>query len=184
MSPFHIIEEIFSAFATSGHRHYGESVTELQHALQCALLATQNNEDPAMIVACLLHDYGHLRHHLGEKSALAGIDARHELIGASELAERFPEAVTEPIRLHVEAKRYLCHREPGYFDTLSEASVLSLELQGGVMNEPEAGVFELLPHSRAAIRLRRYDDGAKVADLPVPGLESYRRLLESMVVTR
>ncbi len=156
-------------------------MTEEEHALQCAYLAENHGESPELIVSCLLHDYGHLLHNLGEDIALSGIDARHEEIGASTLAGIFPDSVVEPIRLHVAAKRFLCQRDSAYRLGLSEASVLSLDLQGGVMSEMEASAFELLPYSAPAVRLRLYDDSAKSTNLQIPGLDHYRHLLESMV---
>ncbi len=176
-----IINNIFQLFAERGHRQYGEDVTELQHALQCALFATHNHEPEAVIAACLLHDYGHLLHDLGEDIAEQGTDAKHEELGANQLAPFFPPAVTEPIRLHVTAKRYLCFRQPDYFQGLSEASQLSLQLQGGVMTEKEAQTFAQNPYCAAAVRLRRYDDAGKIKDFSTPDLESYRTLLVSLL---
>ncbi len=182
MSQEKIVEEIFTLFAARGGRQYGEEVTELEHALQCAMMATQRGEPEALVAACLLHDYGHLLHDFGEDIADRGIDARHEELGAARLARSFPPEVVEPIRLHVEAKRYLCRRRPEYVQGLSEASQLSLRLQGGTMTEEEAMAFERHPHGESAIRLRRYDDAAKIRGLVTPPLESYRSLLESLAI--
>lgn len=176
-----MIETVFALYRERGHRQYGEDVTELQHALQCAMFAAKNNEPDAVIAACLLHDCGHLLHDFGEDIAEHGTDARHEELGADRLALIFPPEVAEPVRLHVAAKRYLCRRQPDYFHGLSEASQLSLQLQGGAMTEAEALAFEQNPHGDAAVRLRRYDDAGKVKDLSTPGLESYRTLLESLL---
>lgn len=176
-----IINEIFALFAERGQRQYGEDVTELEHALQCALFATQAGEPGQVVAACLLHDYGHLLHDLGEDVAERGVDASHEERGAAHLARNFPLEVVEPIRLHVAAKRFLCLRQPEYFDGLSAASQLSLQLQGGVMSDAEACDFEVLPHSAAAVQLRRYDDAGKIPYLVTPPLESYRSLLTTLV---
>lgn len=176
-----VINEIFALYNERGHRQYGEDVTELQHALQCAAFAAHNNEPAHIIAACLLHDYGHLVHDLGEDIAERGVDARHEELGANRLAAWFVPEVVEPIRLHVAAKRYLCWKVPKYFDGLSEASQRSLQLQGGIMTDAEAAVFELSPHGEAAARLRRYDDAGKIKDLETPALELYRSLLENFV---
>lgn len=175
-----IINEIFALFAARGQRQYGEDVTELEHALQCALFATEAGEPGHLIVACLLHDYGHLLHNLGEDAAERGVEASHEARGAVHLARYFPPAVVEPIRWHVAAKRFLCWQQPEYFNGLSTASQLSLRLQGGVMSEREAHRFELLPHCAAAIQLRRYDDAGKIPNLVTPTLESYRSLLTTL----
>lgn len=181
MQSTEVINKIFALYQERGHRQYGEDVTELQHALQCATFAARNNEPAHIVAACLLHDYGHLIHSLGEDIAEHGVDARHEDVGANQLAPLFGAEVVEPIRLHVAAKRYLCWKIPGYKKGLSEASQLSLQLQGGVMTEDEAQAFEQNPHGKAAARLRRYDDLGKFKDLPTPDLESYRSLLEVFV---
>lgn len=181
MQPTQIINDIFALYHQRGHRQYGEDVTELQHALQCAMFAARNNEAPNIVAACLLHDYGHLVHDLGEDIAEHGVDAQHEELGANRLAPLFVAEIVEPIRLHVAAKRYLCWKVPNYFDGLSEASQRSLQLQGGVMSDDEAVAFEQNPHGEAAARLRRYDDAGKIKDLTMPELESYRSLLERFV---
>lgn len=176
-----IINDVFALYETGGHRQYGEEVTELQHALQCAMFAQRAGEPAHMIAACLLHDYGHLLHDLGEDIAEHDVDARHEELGAKHLANIFIPEVVEPIRLHVAAKRYWCWRQPSYFEGLSEASKQSLQLQGGVMSQTEASEFVRNPYSDAAVWLRRYDDAAKVKDLATPPLETYRTLLTAFV---
>ncbi len=176
-----IINEIFVLYETRGHRRYGEDVTELQHALQCALFAKRAGEPAHMVAACLLHDYGHLLHDLGEDIAEHGVDAQHEELGANHLAQFFIPEVVEPIRLHVAAKRFRCWRQPKYYDGLSEASQRSLQLQGGVMTEAQAAEFIRHPYSEAAMWLRHYDDAAKVKDFVTPKLETYRTLLEAFV---
>lgn len=183
MAASQIINEILALYEARGHRRYGEDVTELQHALQCAMFAQRTGEPAHMVAACLLHDYGHLLHDLGENIAERGVDARHEELGANHLAQIFIPQVTEPIRLHVAAKRYLCWRQPKYFDGLSEASQQSLRLQGGAMTEVEAADFMRNPYSYAAVWLRRYDDAAKVKDLATPLLKTYRTMLEAFVST-
>ncbi len=175
------IDDIFASFDAHGHRHYGESVTELQHALQCATFAQQAGEPPLVIAAALLHDYGHLCHHLGEDIADRGVDARHELLGASLLDDLFVDEIVEAARLHVAAKRYLCWKEPLYLDGLSVASRQSLSLQGGPMTYGEARMFESEPHFEMAVRVRRYDDLGKVANMATPDLESFRPLLAAFL---
>jgi phosphonate degradation associated HDIG domain protein len=181
-TPSEIVDEILRHFRERGHRHYGEDVTEEQHALQCATFAQRNGEPPQLVAACLLHDYGHLLHDLGEDIAGKGVDARHEDIGANRLKRHFGDEIVEPARLHVEAKRYLCWKEPEYLAGLSEASRLSLQLQGGPMTDGEAREFERNPHHEAAVRLRRYDDMGKVTDMQTPAVEEFRPLLESFVL--
>src|SRR5229473_2670347 len=121
MSP---INDIFGRFDRHGADAYGgERVRQLEHALQCATLAESEGAEPRLITAALLHDIGHLIHDLGDSPAARGIDDRHELRGREWLARWFGEAVTEPVRLHVNAKRYLTATDPGYFATLSPGSV-------------------------------------------------------------
>ena len=176
-----VVDEIFDRFQESGDELYiGEPVTVSEHMLQAAALAQRDEAPPDLVAAALLHDYGHLVHDLPEDSAERGVDTRHEELGFAFLERSFPPEVTEPIRLHVAAKRYLVAVDPGYRDELSPASSLSLELQGGPMSRKEIAAFERGPHAEGACRLRRWDDSAKEPGLDVPSLESYRGLLESL----
>lgn len=176
-----VFNDIARLFEQRGHRHYGENVSEIQHALQAATFARQHGEPEEIVLACLLHDYGHLLHDLGEDIAEHGIDARHEEVGADALREMFPPEIVEPIRLHAAAKRYLCWKNGTYHDGLSEASQLSLTLQGGPMTDDEARQFEAHPHFKAAVQLRRYDDMGKVPDMETPDLESFRGVVAAFV---
>jgi len=163
--------------ARGGAAYFGEPVSQLEHALQTAHCATRAGSPPELVVAALLHDIGHLLHDLPESVADSGIDTRHETAGYEWLLARFGPAVAEPVRDHVAAKRYLCRVEPEYLTRLSPASVQSLQLQGGPLNDREVSQFESRPHYREAVILRRWDDEAKVPGLPVPPLEGYRELL-------
>lgn len=177
-SPESITDEVMDVFTQRGSEAYfGEAVTQLEHALQAAHLAVQAGASDALVVAALLHDIGHLLHSGGEDVAERGIDTRHERIGARWLSPRFGVAVSEPVRLHVAAKRYLCHTDPAYFARLSPASVQSLELQGGPMGIGESRQFERQDHWQEAVALRHWDEEAKVVGLAVPSLESYRARL-------
>ncbi len=148
---------------------YGlHDVTQRQHALQAAMFAERDGHPAALITAALLHDVGHLVHDLGENPAGRGIDDRHEQVGHDFLVQWFGPEVTEPVRLHVAAKRFLCATEADYFGKLSPDSVLSLSLQGGPMSAAETAAFRALPHWREAVQLRRYDEMAKVKDLATP----------------
>ena len=167
-------------FDQLGGAHYGEAVTQLEHALQCAHHARAAGDPDALVAAALLHDIGHLLQKQGEDAADRGLDAFHERIGAAWLAQGFGPLVTEPIRLHVEAKRYLATRETGYLESLSPASSQSLDLQGGAMTEPEADAFSASPGFEAAIRLRRYDELGKVEGVVIAPLADYRDLLISL----
>jgi len=175
------LDDVIATYREFGDRHYGENVTEIQHALQCATFAQQAGEQPVLVAACLLHDYGHLCHDLGENIADQGVDARHENIGANKLRHLFVDEIVEAGRLHVAAKRYLCWKEPGYYAGLSESSRKSLHLQGGAMGDTEAREFESLPHCDLAVRVRRYDDMGKLPDMTTPDFESFRPLLSGFL---
>lgn len=174
----------YDAFAARGWQAYGESVTQTEHALQSAAIAASRGMTPAAIVGALLHDIGHLLHDQPDDVADDGVDTRHEDIGADWLVERFGPEVAEPVRLHVDAKRYLCARREGYADTLSSASRLSLALQGGPMNDDECAVFESSPWFEAAIALREIDDLAKATDASVPPLAHWETLVASLERSR
>jgi [1-hydroxy-2-(trimethylamino)ethyl]phosphonate dioxygenase len=153
---------------------YGlHDVNQRQHALQAAMIAEQDGCSDALVAAALLHDIGHLVHHLGENPAEHGVDDRHEEVGHEFLVRWFGPEVTEPVRLHVAAKRYLCAVESDYFSRLAPDSVRSLALQGGPMNADEVASFRALPQAEAAVQLRRYDEAAKVKDLPTPPVSHF-----------
>lgn len=168
------IGQIESLFAARGSAWYGgESVSQLQHALQAATFAEAESASPALIVAALLHDVGHLLHDLPEDAARDGIDDRHEMLGATWLSEQFGADVAEPVKMHVAAKRYLCAVDAAYLATLSPASRLSLQVQGGPMRSEEISVFEKRPFFNEAVRLRRWDDEAKVVKAETPALSHF-----------
>ncbi|MGL6073955.1 MAG: phosphonate degradation HD-domain oxygenase [Fimbriiglobus sp.] len=169
-----ILDEIETLFQARGADEYiGEAVSQLEHALQSAMLAEEENAPPALVVAALLHDVGHFLHSHGEDFVDQGIDDLHEERGQKFLVEHFGPEVTEPVRLHVVAKRYMCATREGYHASLSLASQRSLELQGGPMNPTEVAAFEKHPHHAAAVRLRLWDDKAKIAKLPTPPLSHF-----------
>lgn len=174
------VDEIYALYEGRGGSLYGgEQVTQLAHALQCAASAEAEGAPSALIAAALLHDVGHLIHTLGPEPAERDIDDRHQVGGAEWLRRWFGAEVTEPIRLHVDAKRYLCAVEPGYFEMLSQASVWSLQLQGGRFDAEGAARFIQAPHAAEAVRVRRWDEAAKVPELKTPDLQHYRRHLEA-----
>jgi phosphonate degradation associated HDIG domain protein len=178
--PAEVLERIDRLFAERGADEYhGEAVTQLEHALQCAALAERAGQPTAVIGAALLHDIGHLLDDHGEGYLDRGCDDRHEELGARFLLRAFGPEVTEPIRLHVPAKRYLCATRADYIAALSPASVRSLEFQGGPMSVLERAEFEAHPHFRAAVVVREYDDAAKVAGLVTPPLAHFRAYLEA-----
>ncbi len=179
-----VADHVVRLFAYGGaNAYFGEPVTQAAHALQCAQLAVRDGADAALVVAALLHDVGHLLHGLPEDIADYGTDARHEHAGHEWLARYFGEAVIEPVRLHVDAKRYLCAVEPSYLETLSPASLQSLALQGGPFTAAEADAFARLPYAAAAVRLRRWDDEAKVPGLDPPSLADYTARIDALTRT-
>ncbi len=178
-----IVNKIIELFTRHGARAYhGENVSQTEHALQAADLAVRDGAPDPLVVAALLHDVGHLLEGQDEDLADHGVDGFHELAAYQWLAKDLGQEVLEPIRLHVEAKRYLCAVDSHYLESLSPASRRSLELQGGPMPAEERACFEANPFYREAIRLRRYDDTAKVPGLDVPDLEHYRSRLEAAVL--
>ncbi len=176
-----VTNQIFELFQARGHdAYFGEGVSQLEHALQAAWLAEQSKAPGPVIAAALLHDVGHLIHGMPEDIADKGIDGLHEDAGSAWLAKHFPPEVTEPVRLHVEAKRYLCHVDDTYQGLLSPSSQQSLALQGGPCTAEEARELEANPYFKNAVSLRRWDDAAKVPGLTVPPLEHYRTLIDSL----
>ncbi len=168
------IDSIRALFDARGGRQYsGEPVTQLEHALQSAQFAERSGASNELITACLLHDYGHLANDRGETPTLRGVDDRHQYHGVRALKRMFPAAVVTPIRLHVDAKRYLCAVDSAYWAGLSQDSKRSLELQGGIYTAEEVGRFIARPFAQDAVKLRRWDDLAKVADCETPDLEHY-----------
>ena len=180
MSGDNPVDYVIRLFKEKGDASYiGEPVSQTEHALQAAWAAEQAGADGPLIVAALLHDVGHLLHDLPEDCALDGIDDAHEVRGSRWLEQHFSPDVTEPVRLHVPAKRFLCATDASYMSQLSEASVLSLKLQGGPFNSEEATAFREHPYAKASVALRRYDEQAKIPGLQTPGFEHYRPLMEA-----
>ena len=176
-----ICDDIFSLYENSGAAAYfGERVSMTEHALQTAHFAQTASAPPHLVVAALLHDIGHLLEEVPEDLAEWTKDARHEEIGGRWLAKYFPAAVSEPVRLHVPAKRYLCATDVHYAAKLSPASVHTLNLQGGPMSAAEVRQFETREHFREAVAVRRWDDQGKVAGLKTPSLPDYRTLIEQV----
>ena len=168
------LRHIEGLFEAHGHIEYsGEGVTQLEHALQAAQLAEQAGAAPELVTAAFLHDLGHMLNLRGETPSARGIDDQHQYFAIPFLRPLFPLSVIEPIRLHVDAKRALCALEPGYYEALSEDSKRSLVLQGGVYTPEQAAAFRAKPHAEDAMRVRRWDDAAKVAGATTPPLSYY-----------
>lgn len=162
----------------------GEPVSMAQHMEQSAACAAADGAPESLVVAALLHDIGHFVGDHPVEALENGIDNLHEDAGADYLSPWFPAAVTEPIRLHVAAKRYLCATDRDYFDKLSDASVNSLNVQGGAMGPEEIARFEANPWHRDAVKLRLYDDDGKVAGLNIKPVTAYRAVLASQLAQR
>ncbi len=179
--PGEVAKAIGDLYRLRGNDMYDEVVTEIEHALQCASLAMSASADDSTVVAALLHDVGHL---LIPDEWGSDTDRRHETVASRFLRRWFGPSVLQPIELHVAAKRYLCAVEPDYFDTLSPASVHSLELQGGPMNADEATDFEALEFHAVAVELRRWDDLAKTPNAPTPDLVIFEKIVEDVLCDR
>jgi phosphonate degradation associated HDIG domain protein len=180
------LSEVVSLLERRGQNQYGmEAINQLEHALQCADMAEKAGETPQTVVASLLHDLGHLlaAEREGVKEHNTQQDDMHQYIALPFIRNLFPDAVLEPIRLHVDAKRYLCFIDAGYWADLSLASKHSLELQGGVFTEAQAQAFMAQPFAAEAVRLRRYDDLAKVPAKVVPPLAHYHTHLQQVVLS-
>jgi phosphonate degradation associated HDIG domain protein len=174
-----IVHELFALLQPAATQDYfGEALSQLDHALQCAALAVEARSDEATVLAALLHDIGHLCAPAGTvHMSTYGIEG-HERIGAAFLRQRgFSPRVTDLVQGHVAAKRYLVWRDSTYMRRLSAASVQTLAFQGGPMSTPEARMFERDPLAEQKLRLRSWDEWAKRAGWKVPPLETYRDML-------
>jgi phosphonate degradation associated HDIG domain protein len=175
------LTDIRHLFDTYGDIAYsGEPVTQLEHALQTATLAEEAHAPDTLVAAAFLHDLGHLLNLQGESPTQRGIDDLHQYVALPFLRPLFSDAVLEPIRLHVDAKRCLCAIDPDYFSTLSPDSVRSLALQGGIFSKEEADAFMKKPFAEHAMQLRRWDDLAKAPHRVTPALDHYMTLIGNM----
>ena len=169
-----MVQKIIALFKEKGHSLYGgEAVTQMEHALQAATFAKKNNASDALITASLLHDIGHLLHELPDNAPDHGVDDLHEELAALFLNKYFVYEVVEPVKLHVQAKRYLCFVDANYYNTLSEPSRQSLALQGGIMNAEEAADFEKFQNYKEAVLLRTWDDLAKDPSMHTDPIETF-----------
>ena len=180
-----ITNEILGLFDKRGAgAYFGESVTMTEHGLQAAYFARNAAAPPSLVIAALLHDVGHLVVDVPDDLKDWVEDAHHEEIGSKWLAQRFPPSVSEPVRLHVPAKRYLLAVDAGYFAKLSPASVVTLKLQGGPMSPDEVARFEKEPHHLDAVKVRQWDDQGKVAGLTTPTLADYCEWIDELSAKR
>ena len=175
------VRAITDLFASEGAKEYlGEPVSQASHMLQAAALAERDRAGDALVAAALLHDVGHFAGTLTGHDLMQGTDNRHGENGAAWLSQWFGAEVTEPVRLHVTAKRYLCATEPDYAAALSPASVYTLGVQGGPMRGAELAEFEANPYAAAAIRVRRWDDAAKDPGARPPALDRFTNVLRAL----
>ena len=182
LTPRTIVAFLGDIVARRGADSYlGEPVTIGQHMLQAAYLAETEAAGDELVAAALLHDIGHYTGEFGEDYIEQGVDNHHDEAGAQVLERFFPPLVTECVRLHVAAKRFLCATDPSYFDKLSDASVKTLALQGGPMSTAEVEEFRGNPYFNEAVRVRLWDEAAKDPEMSVPGFEHYARLLQQVV---
>jgi phosphonate degradation associated HDIG domain protein len=166
--------DIEKLFRDHGHIAYsGEAVSQLEHALQTARRAEEEKAGDALVTAAFVHDLGHLLNRLGDSPTERGVDDQHQYFAIPFLRSLFPAAVVEAVRLHVDAKRALCSLEAGYYGALSEDSKRSLVLQGGIFSKDETEAFLSKPFARDAMRVRRWDDAAKVPGETTPAVGHY-----------
>ena len=177
--PVRVIAELFAAEGAS--EYLGEPVTQAAHMLQAGALAEAAGAAPDLVAAALLHDVGHFTGVISGAELMNGRDNRHGDAGADWLAQWFGPAVTEPVRLHVAAKRYLCAIAPGYFGLLSAESVRTLALQGGPMTPEQAAAFAALPFAHDAVAVRRWDDEAKDPAVAPPEFGHFEALLRDLL---
>ena len=176
-----IVDKIVSNFKNNNSLYIGESITIAEHMIQSAMMAEKSKSNNNLVCACLLHDYGHFILDNPDELVRKKQDGKHEDIGYEYLKKFFKKEIVEPIKHHVIAKRYLA-REKKYFDRLSEASVVSLELQGGVLDTKEAKLFENQEFFKEAIMLRKFDEAAKKIGVKIKDIIQYKDLLKASLI--
>ena len=176
-----IVDEIINKYKTNNSLYIGEKITISNHMIQTAMLAEKDNSPKSLVCSCLLHDYGHFIIENPDLLVSKLLDGKHEYLAFKFLSKYFKPDVVVPIKLHVEAKRYLC-RDNSYFNLLSKASKISLELQGGIMSDEETKKFTSLKFYKEAIMLRKYDDVGKVPNLKIKKIDYYKDLFNSQLI--
>ena len=177
----HIVDQIISPYLNNKSLYIGEKITIAEHMIQTAMLAEKNNCSSNLICSSLLHDYGHFILENPDDLVNKEKDGKHESVGYEFLKKYFIKDVVEPIKYHVKAKRYLT-RDKKYYQILSEASKVSLKLQGGIMDNKEAKEFEGNEFFEDSIKLRKFDEGAKKTDLKIKSISEYKNLLSSKLI--
>jgi len=176
-----MVNKIINNYQTKKKFYIGEKVTISDHMIQTAMLAEKNHSSKSLICACLLHDYGHFVIEDPDLLVSKSIDGKHENVGFNFLKDYFKPEIAEPIKLHVQAKRYLC-RNKSYYDLLSDPSKISLELQGGIMDDEKAQKFTSSRFYNDAITLRKYDDEGKIPNIKMKKIDDYRDLIVSQLI--
>jgi len=176
-----IIDQIISSYSNNKSLYIGEKITITEHMIQTAMLAEKNNCSSTLVCSSLLHDYGHFILEKPEDLVIKLKDGRHEEVGYEFLKKYFIKSVVEPIKYHVMAKKYLA-RDKKYYLTLSEASKISLKLQGGIFNDGEAKEFEKNEFFKSSVKLRKFDENAKIIGLKIKSINEYKDLLISKLI--
>ena len=176
-----VVDKIITNFTNNKSLYIGEKVTMSEHMIQTAMLAEKAKCNDDLICSCLLHDYGHFILDNPDELVKENLDGKHEDIGYEYLKNIFKKEIIEPIKYHVQAKRYLA-RDEKYFNLLSEASKISLKLQGGVLNDEESIIFEVQDYFKSTILLRKFDEAAKKTDIKMKSIHDYKKLLTSKLI--
>ena len=177
----YILDKIISNFKNNKSLYIGEKLTIPEHMIQSAMLAEKSKSKDDIICSCLLHDYGHFLIENPDNLVKINKDGEHENIGYEYLKKFFKKEVVEPIRYHVLAKRYLA-RNKKYFNFLSEASKLSLKLQGGLLSDKESREFKKKKYFKNSILVRKFDEAAKKTNIKMKSIDSYLSLLKSKLL--
>tara|TARA_Y100001970_G_scaffold287874_1_gene413623 strand:- start:153 stop:689 length:537 start_codon:yes stop_codon:yes gene_type:complete len=177
----HILDKIISNFKNNKSLYIGEKLTMSQHMIQSAMLAEKAKSNDDLICSCLLHDYGHFLIDNPDYLVINNQDGKHESIGYEYLKKFFKKEIVEPIKYHVLAKRYLA-RNKKYFNFLSEASKISLKLQGGVLNDKGSKEFKKKHYFKNSILVRKFDEAAKKTNIKMKTIDNYKSLLKSKLL--
>tara|TARA_B100000029_G_scaffold433142_1_gene445797 strand:+ start:68 stop:604 length:537 start_codon:yes stop_codon:yes gene_type:complete len=176
-----IIEKIITNFKNNKSLYIGEKITIAEHMIQSAMMAEKSKSKNNLVCSCLLHDYGHFILDDPDELVKKNQDGKHEDIGYEYLKKFFRKEVVEPIKNHVLAKRYLA-RNKKYYNKLSEASIVSLKLQGGLLNTREAKSFEKDKFFKESIKLRKFDEAAKKVGIKIKNIIEYKNLLKAFLI--
>ena len=176
-----IIEKIISNFKNNKSLYIGEKITIAEHMIQSAMMAEKSKSKDNLVCSCLLHDYGHFILEDPDELVKKNRDGKHEDIGYEYLKRFFNMEVVEPIKNHVLAKRYLA-RNKKYYNRLSKASITSLKLQGGLLNNKEDKLFEKEKFFKESIKLRKFDEASKKIGIKIKDITDYKRLLKASLI--